>query len=104
MLPGEVQGDAAFRAFQAKLGTVVVSARARGVIISNRFERDCRCPLGAHPDSKNHHPPSLVASREGWAGVSVSHLSEFIRGYSSDDDMPPGPCAELGQAYREQFP
>jgi hypothetical protein len=105
MLPGEVRGDAAFTAFQEKLATVVVGARARGFTISGRFERDCKCPLGAHPDSTHHHPPSVTANRECWPEVPVPHLSAFIRGYARDDVALDGnPYYELGLVYREQFP
>jgi hypothetical protein len=104
MLPKAIQGDAAFSAFQAKLATVVVSARARGVKISNKFAPGCRCPLGAHVDSTERHPPSLHAHREGWPEVSVPNLSAFIRGYANDEDPPISPYYDLGRAYREQFP
>lgn len=104
MLPGLIRGDAKFVAFQEKLATVVVSARARGVTVSARFERGCKCPLGAHPDSPDHHPPSVIAHRSCWQEVSVGDLSAFIRGYSKDDVVVESPYFDLGKAYREQFP
>jgi hypothetical protein len=104
MLPGAIQGDAGFTAFQSKLATVVTTARAQGVTISNRFDPGCRCPLGAHPDSIDKHPPSMVARQGGWAEVSQAHLSDFICGYSLGDEREVTPYYELGVAYREQFP
>lgn len=104
MLPGQIQGDAKFTAFQVKLAASVISARASGVTISNRFDPGCRCPLGSHPLSTGHHPPSLQAAREGWEEVAVSDLSAFIRGYSKDDVAVESPYFDLGKAYAEQFP
>ncbi len=104
MLPGEIQGDAAFTALQGKLATVVVSARARGVTISGRYDAGCRCPLGSHPDSSMSHPPSRLAQAGGWSEVSTSHLADFIRGFSKDKVATTGPYFDLGRAYREQFP
>lgn len=104
MSPGLIRGDAKFVAFQEKLATVVVSARARGVTISNRYEPGCKCPLGAHPDAKSSHPPSRYAQQEGWPEVEQPNLLLFIRGYHGDDEVPSSPYADLGRAYAEQFP
>lgn len=104
MLPGQVQGDAKFRAFQGKLATNVVNARARGLQISRSFDTGCCCPLGAHPESKCSHPPSRYAQKEGWGEVEQPNLSLFIRGYHGDLDTPASPYADLGRAYAEQFP
>lgn len=104
MKPGDVKGDAAFTAFQAKLATVVANARAAGITISNRVATGCRCPLGAHPESTLQFPPSVKAVREGWSGVSVSDLACFIAGYSGGRELPQSPYTDLGLAYREMFP
>jgi len=101
----EIQGDAAFTAFQAKLATVVVSARARGVRISADMDRPaCRCPLGAHPDSTLSYPPSPVAQREGWAELSDEQLSDFINGFGGSRLGSGSKYHELGQLYRQEFP
>lgn len=104
MLPGLVQGDAKFTAFQAELATVVVGARARGLKVSRSFAEGCCCPLGAHPESVSLYPSSMQAAREGWASVEQQSLSFFIRGYHLDEGIPASPYADLGRAYAEQFP
>lgn len=106
MLPGEVQGDAAFVRFQAKLATVVANARAAGAKVSNEMvNAGCRCPLGCHPASTWSHPPSPIAAREGWAEVLIDDLRSFIAGYAKQSDWPrPGPYNDLGAAYRQVFP
>jgi hypothetical protein len=104
MLPGQIQGDAKFRAFQEKLATIVVTASSRGLRVSGSYASDCCCPLGAHPDSTDRYPSSVAAAREGWSGVPREHLSLFVRGFSSDALVVASPYFELGTAYREQFP
>jgi hypothetical protein len=101
MLPGEVQGDAAFTAFQAKLATVVVNAPKLGKEVG-----PCCCPLGAHPEANRTHPASQVAQAEGWPEVPRDHLVEFINGWNGFAGDAPGfrgPYAELGDAYRKMF-
>jgi hypothetical protein len=104
MPAAEIQGDAAFIAFQSKLATVAVNAAA----IGKRIKPGCCCPLGAHPEALSTHPPSHIAQQGGWPEVSKEHLVQFINGWHGllnhgTDTGFSGPYAELGALYRETF-
>lgn len=98
----EIQGDAAFSAFRAKLATVVTTARAVGKRIGMR--EGCCCPLGAHPDSVTTFPPSMSAHAHGWPEVSEENLMAFINGFGDTLGNHPvaSPYSELGQLYRRE--
>lgn len=111
-MPVEIQGDAAFTAFQAKLATVVTTARAAGKkvgrpLLEEYLSGECCCPLGAHPDALGNYPDVSMAQEGGWAEVSRSNLTAFINAWGEPDNGPSGvegPYAELGRRYRREFP
>jgi hypothetical protein len=103
----EIQGDADFLAFQAKLATVSINAPALGKRIGADVVGGCCCPLGAHPDATSPLPPSTEAHKNGWSEVPAERLRAFIEGWHRSEDFDPGPGMNpyflLGVAYRDQF-
>jgi hypothetical protein len=113
MLPGEIKGDAAFTAFQAKLATCAANATKIGRRITSgpghsTAETARCCPLGAHPDVQEFLFPSSPAAHAGpWREVPQRFLRAFINGFGGDGEkLEPAdlPYAQLGVAYREAFP
>jgi hypothetical protein len=112
MPAAEIQGDAAFTTFQAKLATAVTNARAAGRKIGRPqldqyLSGEYCCPLGAHPDARSNYPDASMAQECGWSEVSRSDLTAFINAWGEPDNGPSGhegPYAELGRRYRREFP